>query len=70
MQRKNLYSLLAEYSSIIFVLPSSLLVGYLIGEWLDRRWGTFPWLSMLFLLLGGGAGFLQVFRILNRKRRP
>ena len=62
------YALVAQYSSVIFVLPSGLLVGYVIGRWLDRAWGHFPWLSMIFLLLGGAAGFLHIFRLLGRRK--
>lgn len=66
-EKRKLWSLVAEYSSIIFILPSGLLVGYGIGYFLDNRLDTFPWFSMVFLLLGGAAGFVQVFRILNKK---
>lgn len=66
-EKRKLWSLLAEYSSIIFILPSGLLVGYGIGYFLDDYFDTFPWLSMVFLLLGGAAGFVQVFRILNKR---
>lgn len=66
-QKPSLHRLLAHYSSIIFLLPSSLLVGYFFGYVLDDCLGTFPWLSMVFLFLGAAAGFIQVFRILNRK---
>jgi ATP synthase protein I len=66
-RRRDSYRMIAQYSSIIFLLPSSLLVGYLIGRFLDGYFETFPWLTMVFLLLGGAAGFVQVFRILNRK---
>lgn len=59
--------LLAVYTSIIFLLPSTLLAGYLLGYLLDGYFGTTPWFSYVFLLLGGVAGFLQVFRLLNRK---
>jgi ATP synthase protein I len=66
-RRRESYRMMAQYGSIIFLLPSSLLVGYLIGRFLDGYLGTFPWLTMVFLLLGGAAGFVQVFRILGRK---
>ncbi|MGH9340490.1 MAG: AtpZ/AtpI family protein [Acidobacteriota bacterium] len=56
---------LAQYTSIIVLLPSCILAGYFIGNFLDDSFGTFPWLSMLFLFLGSAAGLVQVFRILN-----
>ena len=43
-------------------LVSAILVGVGIGWLLDRWLGTRPWLLLLFLLLGGGAGILNVVR--------
>ncbi|MGD0017071.1 MAG: AtpZ/AtpI family protein [Verrucomicrobiia bacterium] len=37
-------------------------VGAGIGWWLDNRFGTSPWLLVLFFLLGSGAGMLMVYR--------
>ena len=66
-KKHNVYRLLAYYSGIIFVLPSSLLVGYFLGYLLDGYLGSAPFLSITFLFLGAAAGFVQVFRILNKK---
>lgn len=38
------------------------LLGALIGYGLDRLFGTEPWLLVLFLLFGGAAGCLGVYR--------
>jgi F0F1-type ATP synthase assembly protein I len=51
----------AEYSSLALVLPVSTVVGYGIGYWLDKRFGT-TWLSILFLILGAVAGFTTLIR--------
>lgn len=63
---RNPYRLLAVYTSIIFLLPSMLLGGYLIGSFADEKFGTDPWLTVLGLLLGGVGGFVQVFQILSK----
>ena len=60
--------LVARYSSVIFILPSALLIGYGIGRWLDEVLGSSPWLLMLFLILGSAAGFLYLFRLLGTGR--
>jgi F0F1-type ATP synthase assembly protein I len=60
------YRRLAIYSSVIFLLPSTLLGGYFLGYFLDGYLGTGQWLSILGLLLGGAGGFLHLFRLLNR----
>jgi len=34
-------------------------IGWLLDEWLDTR----PWLMLVFLVLGGAAGILNVYRM-------
>lgn len=41
---------------------AGVVVGSLIGWWLDRWLGTAPWLLILFFTLGAAAGFLNVTR--------
>ena len=65
--RGRMHRMIAQYSSIIFLLPSAVVGGYLLGAWLDGRFGTGPWLTVTFLLLGSIGGFVEVFRILLRK---
>jgi len=64
--RSGLYAQVARYSSIIFLLPSCILVGYLIGRFLDQRLETDPWISMTGLLLGGVAGLVRVVKMFSR----
>ena len=49
-------------------LVSALLVGVAIGWGLDRLLGTQPILMALFVLLGGAAGVLNVWRIYAPKK--
>lgn len=58
--------MVARYSGIIFLLPSCMLIGYLIGNWADGRWGTEPKLALVGVLLGSAAGLFQVFKLLQR----
>jgi len=44
-------------------LVSGVAVGGGIGWALDQWLGTKPWLMMVFLLLGGAAGMLNVYRL-------
>jgi len=37
-------------------------IGWGIGYWLDLQFGTYPWLMLVFVLLGVAAGFKGVFR--------
>jgi ATP synthase protein I len=49
---------------------SALIVGVGIGWLLDRWLGTFPWIFLVFFLLGGAAGVLNVYRLFNPRTRP
>jgi ATP synthase protein I len=49
---------------------SALVVGVGIGWLLDRWLGTFPWLFLVFFLIGGAAGVLNVHRLFNPRTRP
>jgi len=44
-------------------LVSALAVGLAIGWLLDAWLGTRPWLMLVFILLGGAAGILNVYRL-------
>jgi ATP synthase protein I len=44
-------------------LVSALAIGVVIGWLLDRWLGTGPWLMLVFILLGGAAGILNVYRL-------
>ena len=43
-------------------LVVALVVGGLLGYWLDRWLGTKPWGMIIFFFLGFGAGFLNIYR--------
>lgn len=49
-------------------LVSALAVAALIGWGLDRWLGTRPWLLALFIVLGGGAGIANVWRLMMPAR--
>lgn len=42
---------------------SALAVGFVIGWSLDEWFDTRPWLMLVFLLIGGAAGILNVYRM-------
>ncbi|MHB0998980.1 MAG: AtpZ/AtpI family protein [Armatimonadota bacterium] len=44
-------------------------IGGLIGWFLDERFGTAPWLTLLFGLMGIVAGFIEMFRTVARITR-
>ncbi len=66
-ERQKSYRLLAQYSTVIFILPSAVIGGYLVGRWVDAKLDSFPWVTVTLVLLGTAGGFIEVFRVLNRK---
>ncbi|RMF91396.1 MAG: AtpZ/AtpI family protein [Nitrospinota bacterium] len=50
-------------------LVLSTMIGFGIGYWLDQKLQTGPWLSLLFLLFGICAGFLNLFREVRSARK-
>lgn len=48
---------------------SALVVGIVIGFVLDRWLGTWPWLFLVFFVLGSAAGILNVYRLFNPRPR-
>ena len=56
-------------SSVGLELGVSVLVGLLIGMFLDRELGTTPWLMLLWLGFGFAAGFRGVLRAVRSADR-
>jgi ATP synthase protein I len=46
-------------------LPAGCLIGWLLGSWLDRHFHQ-GWISIVGILLGAVAGFLQMFVIASK----
>jgi len=60
---------LAGLGGLAFVLGVLTVSGWLLGQYLDRKLGTGPWLSLLGSLLGMAAGFFEVITIVKRAER-
>jgi F0F1-type ATP synthase assembly protein I len=68
MRNKTFAQRAVEYSSLALLLPVSTFAGYLLGYWLDRRFGT-TWLRIVLLMLGTVGGFVQLIRQIMRDSR-
>lgn len=49
-------------------LVVSTFLGFGMGYWLDKKLGTSPALTIIFVVLGVAAGFLNVYRAVNKGR--
>lgn len=54
---------LVEAWSLAFMFPLSLAIGFGWGYWMDKWFGTWPWLSAIFTLFGVIAAFVNLFRM-------
>jgi F0F1-type ATP synthase assembly protein I len=61
MPKKPWPALVGEYTSLAFLLPVCILLGYAFGYLLDREFGT-NWLYIPGLLIGIAAGLTQLIR--------
>lgn len=60
---------LAYFSTIGLSVALSIFIGLAIGVYLDRRWETSPWLTLLFLLLGIAAGYRNIGLAIKKSRQ-
>ncbi|MFQ5456442.1 MAG: AtpZ/AtpI family protein [Nitrospirota bacterium] len=57
------------FTVIPMVLVAGPLIGFLIGDYLDKKWNTEPWLMLFFVILGGIASIRQIIDIFKKARR-
>jgi ATP synthase protein I len=62
---RALYDLL-KLSSLGLEMAAAVVIGLLVGSWLDSRLGTNPWLTLLFLGVGFAAAAKSVVRAIRK----
>ena len=62
----NLLRQIGAITTIPMIFAAGPLVGYWIGQWVDRRFGTAPWGTVVVSLLGFAASFKQVISIIRQ----
>lgn len=55
-----------EASSIGWMFPIAIALGYLWGRGMDKLFGTYPWLTGIFTLFGIIAAFINLFRMAGK----
>ena len=68
-ETKKLFRELWFYSSLSFSIALSIVIGLGFGYWLDTKFETSPWLTLIFLGLGVIAGFRNIYLAVERSRR-
>lgn len=67
---KPLFKQLLEASSVGIQLVLSTFVGFAMGYYLDKFFGTSPWLTVIFLVLGIIAGFYDLVKVARNQNGP
>ncbi len=62
---RGFYELL-KLSSLGLEMGAAVVIGLLMGVWLDRQFSTEPWLTLLFLGFGFAAAVKAVVRALRK----
>lgn len=60
----------ARWSAIGIQIAVSIIVGTMAGLWLDKKFGTDPWLTTLGVLMGSAAAFYDIYRLTKRTQKP
>lgn len=63
--KNSVYYKLGLYGAVGIQLAASVVAGLAIGNWLDGKWGTSPWLAITGTLLGTVGGIWNLVRILK-----
>lgn len=62
----NLWQRIGWASTVGLTLVISTFIGLFIGYNLDKFFNTKPWLTIIFLLFGIIAGFLNIFKYIKK----
>jgi ATP synthase protein I len=68
-ETKRLFRELAYYSSLGLSIALAIFIGLAGGIYLDRRFGTTPWCTLIFLVLGIIAGFRNIAIVIRKTRK-
>jgi len=66
---KKMIKQLGVASTLGLQVAFAIFIGLGIGVWLDSRFGTFPWLALVFMIFGIVAGFLNYYRFIRKQQR-
>jgi ATP synthase protein I len=65
---RKMWGAALRYSALGLEMGVATALGYGTGWWLDRRFGTKPYLMLVMLLLGIAAGFRSLYRAAKRSQ--
>jgi F0F1-type ATP synthase assembly protein I len=63
---KKMWRVAGTTGAVGIEIVLAVLVGYLGGQWLDRHFGTGPWLKWVGLVAGVGAAIKALMRVVRQ----
>lgn len=67
--RKELFRLISKFSTVGIEMGFSVVIGLIIGRYLDSYLKTDPWMSIVFLIFGVVAAFRVIIRVAEESRQ-
>ncbi len=67
--RKELFRLVSKFSTVGLEMGFSVVIGLLMGIYLDRYLKTDPWMTIVFLLFGVIAAFRVIIRVAKESQQ-
>ncbi len=64
--KKKEFVELAKVSSVGFGVVIAVFIGYLIGSFIDKHVHSTPIFTIVFIIIGAGAGITNVFRTVGK----
>jgi ATP synthase protein I len=68
-ETRRTFKELAYYSSLGLSVSFAIFIGLGIGIFLDRKFETAPWFTLIFLVFGIAAGFRNIALVIKRARK-
>jgi ATP synthase protein I len=68
-ETRRMFKELAYYSSLGLSVSFAIFIGLAIGVFLDRKFDSSPWFTLIFLVFGIVAGFRNIGRVIKRARK-
>jgi ATP synthase protein I len=66
---KDIYKTLLNYSALGLEMGFSVVIGLAAGFYADKYLGTYPYLTLVFMIFGMAAAFKAVYRAYKRLKK-
>jgi ATP synthase protein I len=61
--------IVGSYSYVGIFFGVAVVLGLFGGRWLDHRWHTEPWLTLVGVVIGVASGFRELYRLSKKALR-